>query len=572
MKMRGADAVVEALRREGVEVIFGHPGGAILPIYDALYDSGLKHVLVRHEQGAAHMADGYARATGKAGVCFATSGPGALNTVTGLATAYMDSIPVVAITGQVPTTKIGTDAFQEADVLGVTMPVVKHNYLVSQAGDLTRIIKEAFHIAASGRPGPVVIDIPVDIQRTVREFEFPESIGLRSYKPTYMGHPHQIQKAADLIAAAERPILYIGGGIIAAGAYEELRELARRCQIPVTWTLMAKGAFPEDHELALGMLGMHGTAYANYAVHHCDLLIAVGTRFDDRVTGKLEEFVPYAKIIHIDIDPAEIGKNLRPCVPIVGNAKDVLAGLLQKVGSKRHPLWLEQIRTWQAQYPLKYEWPADEVPCGYILEELGKATQGEAIVATDVGQHQMWTALLYRSVRPRGFLTSGGLGTMGYGFPAAIGAQFGRPNDLVLAIVGDGGFQMTLQELGTAVEHRLPIKVAIINNGFLGMVRQWQELFSQRRYSATRLASQPDYVKLAEAYGAVGFRATRKEEVRTVIEKGMAVKDGPCLMEFCVAREENVMPMIPSGGTIHQMILSDPKFAARLEENMLHTA
>ena len=555
MKMTGAQARIECLRCEGVEVIFGYPGGVLLPLYDVLYDlKEIRHILVRHEQGAAHMADGYARASGKVGVCMATSGPGATNLVTGIATAYMDSVPIVAITGQVPTFAIGKDAFQEADITGITMPITKHNYLITHAEDIPRVLKEAFYVARTGRPGPVLIDFPRDVQQATIEFEYPEKVDLPGYRPTRAGHVRMIERAAELIDTARQPVLYGGGGVNAAEAQAELVALAERADIPVTMTLMGKGGFPENHELSLGMPGMHGTAYANYALHEADVIIAVGTRFDDRVTGKLDMFARNAKIIHIDVDPAEIGKNVRPALPIVGDVKLVLAALVKKVSALKHPEWRAKTEAWKQQYPLS--WKGDGLKPQSVIQEIWRATEGKAIITTEVGQNQMWAAQWYPCTEMRQFITSGGLGTMGYGFPAAIGAQFARPDRVVWDIAGDGSIQMNIQEMATAVVSKLPIKIAVLNNGYLGMVRQWQTLFYHNRLSFTDIAvGTPDFVKLAEAYGAVGLRVTKEAEVIGAIQQAMAVKDRPCLIDFHVARDENVMPMVPAGGTIDDMLV-----------------
>jgi len=556
MRMTGAQALLESLKREGVDVIFGYPGGQVLPIYDALYQQdAIRHILVRHEQGAAHMADGYARASGRVGVCLATSGPGATNLVTGIATAYMDSIPIVAITGQVPTFAIGRDSFQEADITGITMPVTKHNYLVRDASRLPTIVKEAFFIASTGRPGPVLIDVPGDISREEIEFHYPETIELRAYRPTIKGHALMIRRAAELIAKAERPVLYVGGGVIASGATKELAELAHRCHLPVTATLMGKGSFDETDPLFLGMPGMHGTAYANYALNEADLIIAAGVRFDDRVTGKLATFAPKAKFIHIDVDPAEIGKSVAPEIPIVGDIKYVLSALLRKLEPREdHLEWHDTIAGWKRDYPLRYT--GDGLKPQFVVEQIYEVTKGEAIICTEVGQAQMWSSQFYPCTRPRQFLSSGGLGTMGYGFPAAIGAQVACPDAVVWDIAGDGSIQMNIQELATAVANKLPVKVAIINNGYLGMVRQWQELFYGRRYSGTDLwVGTPDFVKVAEAYGAVGLRVKEEPEVMPALRQAMEITDRPCFIDFWVAREENVMPFVPAGGSIDQMMV-----------------
>jgi len=551
--MTGAQILIECLIKEKVEVMFGYPGGVVLPIFDKLYDAPIRFILTRHEQGAAHAADGYARATGKVGVCLATSGPGATNLVTGIATAYMDSIPMVAITGQVKSFLIGNDAFQEADITGITRPITKHNYLVEDIKDLARIVKEAFHIASTGRPGPVLIDLPVDIQQQELEFHYPEKVEIRGYKPTYEGHPGQIKRAAKAISDAKKPILYVGGGTIISGASEEVRELAIKNEIPVTMTLLGLGAFPATHELSLGMLGMHGTAYANHAIMDSDLIISVGARFDDRVTGKVEAFAPHAKIIHIDIDPASVSKTVDVDIPIVGDAKTVLQELIKHMKKPDTKAWLQQIAEWKKSYPLKYKDDGLLRP-QYVVEQICEVTKGEAIICTEVGQNQMWTAQYFKFIKPRTMLSSGGLGTMGYGFPAAIGAALGKPGVPVFDIAGDGSIQMNIQELATAVANKLPVKVAILNNCCLGMVRQWQELFYNKRYSYTCLEGvQPDFVKLAESYGAAGMRITKKEEVRPAIEKALAI-DNTVFMDFRVEREENVFPMVPAGEAINRMI------------------
>ncbi len=563
----GAEIFVETLEKEGVEIMFGIPGGAVLPIFDRIYDSKkIKFVLTRHEQGAAHMADGYARATGKVGVCIATSGPGASNLTTGIATAYMDSVPIVAFTGQVATNLIGNDAFQEADTTGITRPITKHNYLVKDVKDLAKTIREAFYIASTGRPGPVLIDIPVDVQRAKTEFIWPTKIEIPSYKPTYKGHPLQIKKLAEAINSAKRPVLYVGGGVVISNASEELKQLAEICHIPVTTTLMAIGSFPPEHELSLGMLGMHGTVYANLSMQNADLIIAVGARFDDRCTGKLAAFAPKAEhIAHIDIDPTSISKNVVADIPVVGDCKMVLQELLKIVKPKRHTEWLKQIEEWKKKYPMTYK-KDDKLRPQYIIEEITKLTKGDAIVVTEVGQNQMWAAQYYKPNGPRKFLSSGGLGTMGYGFPAGIGAKFGRPNDTVIVIAGDGSFQMNIQELATAVINKLNIIVCIMNNGYLGMVRQWQELFYNKRYSQTYLCTRklgkvhcepvPDFVEVAKAYKAEGFRVTKKEEVVPTLKKALEVEDKPVIIDFWIEEEENVFPMVPAGASLDEVITS----------------
>ena len=562
MKLTGAQIVIQSLIKEGVNIIFGLPGGAIIDVYDALYDSPIKHILVRHEQAAIHAADGYARATGRVGVAMVTSGPGATNTVTGLATAYMDSIPIVVFTGQVPTKLIGNDAFQEADIVGITRPCTKHNFLVKDVNELAKTIKEAFYIAGSGRPGPVLIDLPKDVQQAKAEFEYPKEVRLAGYNPKYKAHIGQVKKAAQLIASARRPVIYAGGGVIySKGANEELRRLAEGFSMPVTNTLMGLGGFPGNHPLWLGMLGMHGTYQANMAVIHCDVLIGIGARFDDRVTGKLEEFAPDAKIVHIDIDPASISKNVIVDVPIVGDCRDALLKLNQALSNinidweDKHRDWLEQIEEWKKEHVLSYNQPeGGPLKPQYVIEKLYELTKGKAIVSTEVGQNQMWAAQYYKFDRPRTFLTSGGLGTMGYGFPAAIGAQAAFPEKLVIDIAGDGSIQMNIQELATAVSYRLPVKVVILNNGYLGMVRQWQQLFYRGRYSQTSLEYSPDFVKLAEAYGAVGLRATKPDEVEATIKEALS-KDVPVFIDFVIEREENVYPMVPAGAPLSHMLL-----------------
>ncbi len=572
MPRKGADIVIEALKEEGVEIVFGIPGGAIMEVYDALYrDGGIKHILARHEQGAGHMAEGYAKATGKVGVAIATSGPGATNLVTAIADAYMDSVPVVFITGQVPTHLIGNDAFQEVDIIGITRPITKHNFLVKRIEDLPLIIRQAFYIAKTGRPGPVLIDIPKDITQKLSDVKIPslEEVkeSLPGYKPHLEGNLQQIKKAIRLMVEAKRPVLYLGGGAVQAEAQKELIELAELMKIPVTTTNMGKGSFPEDHPLALHMLGMHGTYYANMAVYNCDLLIAVGARFDDRVTGKIEEFAPQAKIIHIDIDPASISKNIVVDVPIVGDVKIVLRRLLEELRREAVKIlypeerqkWIEQIEKWKKRYPLTYSRSDKVIKPQYVIEQIYQATKGEAIITTGVGQHQMWAAMFYKYSFPRQFINSGGLGTMGFGLPAGIGAKIGRPKREVFVIDGDGSFMMTMQEIITAVQYKVPVKVAIINNSYLGMVRQWQELFYDRRYAEVDLSVQPDFVKLAEACGAVGFRAEKPSDVREIIEEALRIQDKPVIMDFHVDKEENVFPMVPAGKSYREMILHDGK-------------
>ncbi len=553
MGKKGAQVFVDTLVAEGVEVIFGVPGGSVIPIFDVLYESPLKFILCRHEQAAAHAADGYARASGKVGVCIATSGPGATNLATGVATAHMDSVPVVAFTGQVRRDLIGNDAFQEADTTGITRPVTKYNCLVHDPNALARTIREAMYVAKSGRPGPVLVDLPVDVTTAEIDPDAPVDIDLPGYKPRYEVNERQVRVAADLINKAERPVLYVGGGVIIAGASEILGKVAHKTQIPLTTTLMAMGAFPSDDPLSLGMLGMHGMAWANFAVTQCDLLVALGARFDDRVTGPVDSFAPGAKIIHVDIDPASIGKNKSVDVPIVGDVKLALEMLLEHVEPAPREAWHRQIAEWRNSHPLVYDRESDRVKPQYVLEQISELAPEDAIIATEVGQHQMWAAQWIRFRQPRTFVTSGGLGTMGFGFPAAIGAQMAYPDRLVVTVAGDGSIQMNIQELATAVHNKLPVKVVILNNGFLGMVRQWQELFYDRRYSGTVLAGNPDFVLLAEAYGATGMRVSKPEEVRPTLEKAFAI-DGPVVMDFVVDPEENVFPMVPAGKAIDRMI------------------
>ncbi|MFA9433218.1 MAG: biosynthetic-type acetolactate synthase large subunit [Deltaproteobacteria bacterium] len=562
MKLTGAQIFFESLKAEGVEVIFGLPGGVLLDLYDEMPKHDIRHILVRHEQGAAHMADGYARATGRVGVCLVTSGPGATNTVTGIATAYMDSIPIVVFTGQVPTALIGNDAFQEADIVGITRPCTKHNYLVKDVNDLARIIREAFYLARSGRPGPILVDLPKDVINAKAEYKYPKKIALQGYKPTTEAHMGQIKRAYTAISRAKKPVIYAGGGVINSNAAKELKQLGENLRCPVTTTLMGLGGFPAPHELWLGMLGMHGTFRANMAMGSTDLLIAIGARFDDRVTGKLDEFAPSAKIIHIDIDPTSISKNVKVDIPIVGDCKDALKKLLQL--AKESPIddlekvrkpWLDQIQKWKETYPLAYEQKDDLIKPQYVVEKLYELSEGKAIIATEVGQNQMWAAQYYHFFEPRTLLTSGGLGTMGYGLPAAIGAQAAFPDRLVIDVAGDGSIQMCIQEMITAVENNLPVKVAILNNQYLGMVRQWQQLFYEKNYCSTCLKIAPDFVKLAEAYGALGLRAHKPDEVEAIIREGFA-SPKPVIMDFVVNPEECVYPMVPAGAAMTEMLLA----------------
>lgn len=566
MKLSGAEIFVESLKKEGVKTIFGYPGGVVLPIFDVLYsEKSIKVILPRHEQAAVHMADGYARATGKVGVALATSGPGATNTVTGIATAYMDSIPIVVFTGQVPTPMIGVDAFQEADIVGITRPCTKYNYLVKNINDLAYIIKEAFYIASKGRPGPVLVDLPRDIVASKTDYVYPEAVNIRSYNPTYIGNRWQIRKAAEAIVRAKRPLIYAGGGVILSNASLELSELARLTDIPVTLTLMGLGAFPGDDPLFLGMLGMHGTYVANMATHNADLIIAIGARFDDRVTGRVKDFAPEAKIIHIDIDPTSIRKSVHVDIPIVGDVKLVLTDLLKELKvlvSEENDVilsarkqWKKMLKEWKDEHPLWYEWKEDIIKPQFVVEKIFELTKGDAIIATEVGQNQMWAAQFFKFIHPRTWLSSGGLGTMGYGFPAALGAQAAFPNKLVFDIAGDGSIQMNIQELATAVIEKLNVKVAILNNNCLGMVRQWQELFYGERYSSSILCEEsPDFIKLAEAYGAVGLRAVKPSEVVPVLKEAIKVKK-PVFMDFRIDKMEKVFPMVPAGGAINEMIL-----------------
>jgi acetolactate synthase-1/2/3 large subunit len=552
MATKGSRILLETLIEEGTEVIFGYPGGAVLPLFDALYDAPIRFVLVRHEQAAAHAADGYARATGRVGVCVATSGPGATNLTTGIATANMDSIPVVAITGQVKTHLIGNDAFQEADITGITRPITKHNYLVKDIRDLARTIKEAFYIARSGRPGPVVVDVPVDVTTAELEGEPDKRIRLPGYKPRTEGHPRQIRLAAAALNDAQRPVLFVGGGVILSNASEELRQLAETANAPATMTLMGLGAFPGDHPLSLGMLGMHGTPAANYAVTESDLVFAVGARFDDRVTGRIDSFAPTAKVVHIDVDPSSISKTVHVDIPVVGDAGQILRELLPHVRHGARDAWHAQIAEWKQKHPLSYNGGGTVIKPQAVIQELCRIAPEDTIITTEVGQHQMWTALWYTFRKPRTLLTSGGLGTMGFGFPAALGAQAAWPNRLVIDIAGDGSIQMNIQELATVVQHKLPVKVLILNNGYLGLPRQWQELFYKKRYSHSRMEN-PDFVKVAEAYGAHGLRVTEPKDVQEALRE-MIRTEGPVFLDAVVAPEENVFPIVPAGEAINRMI------------------
>lgn len=567
MKMRGARILLEALRCEGVNHIFGYPGGAVLHIYDEMIKHaeslGIKHYLVRHEQAALFGAAGYTQATGKTGVALVTSGPGGTNAVTGVANAFMDSLPMVVFTGQVPTNLIGNDAFQEADLTGITRSCVKHNYLVKKVEDLAPTIKEAFYVASTGRPGPVLVDLPKDMTAQELEFSYPETIEMRSYKPQTQGNPKAVRRAVEAMLEAERPVLYIGGGAIHGGAHDEVRRLAERLNLPTTCTLMGLGAFPASHPLSLGMLGMHGGYWTNMAVNNCDLLISIGARFDDRVTGKLTEFAKGARFIHVDIDPSCISKNVQCDFPIIGDSKVVVQQMLDEVeqmvghGANITPRqgWHDQIAAWREQHPFWFKEDGDIIKPQYVIHELHRLTGGKAVVSADVGQHQMWTAQLYGFDHPRNWLNSGGLGAMGYGFPAAIGAAVARPNDLVVAVVGDGGFQMSCNELATIKQYNIPVKILVINNGYLGMVRQWQEQFYEHRYSHSNIEVAPDFLKLAGAYDVPAMRATKASEVTAVLEKALNTP-GPMLIEMQVAREENVFPIVPAGAALKDMILA----------------
>ncbi len=554
--MKGAKILIESLIREGVEVIFGYPGGTVIPIFDCLYDSPIKFILTRHEQAAAHAADGYARSTGKIGVCLATSGPGATNLITGIATAHMDSVPIIAITGQVKTSLIGNDAFQEADVTGVTRSVSKYNYLVKDVKDLAYTVKEAFYLANTGRPGPVVIDLPVDVQIQEADFSYPDKIQMRSYNPTHYGHPGQIKKVLKLIYDSKKPVIIAGGGILISEAHNELLKFAEKAKIPVSTTLMGFGGFPSTNDLALGMPGMHGTVYANMAITESDLLISVGSRFDDRVTGKLDAFAPEAKIIHIDIDPTSISKNINVDVPIVGDAKNILGQLTEEIKESRLPdlsKWHKKIEGWKKKHPLSYKKSGSgKIKPQRVIEEIYNQTKGKAIIVTEVGQNQMWAAQFYKYDYPRHFLSSGGLGTMGYGFPAAIGAKIANPKKEVIVIAGDGSIQMNIQELATLSTYNIKVKIIILNNGYLGMVRQWQELFYNRRYSGTPLKN-PDFVKVAQGYGIKGVRVKKVSEVKKAVKEILSAKTS-VLADFRIEPEENVFPMVPAGEAINRMI------------------
>lgn len=554
----GSEILLRSLVAEGVDTVFGYPGGAVLPIYDSLYDGHVKHMLARHEQGAIHAADGYARATGKPGVVIATSGPGATNLVTGIATAMMDSIPLICITGNVAQHLLGTDAFQEADITGITMPITKHNYLVRDVCDLPRIVKEAFAIATSGRPGPVLIDIPKDVSMAQATFHYPETVHIRGFQPTTDPHPMQVQKMMQAIAQAKKPVIIAGGGVVSANAAKELQQFAEKTNIPVTPTLMGIGGFSMKHPLCLGMPGMHGTYAANHALLECDLLIGIGNRFDDRVTmGRIDKFATKAKIVHIDIDPAEIGKNVETFIPIVGDIQKVLKAAIPDVPTAQSEAWLKQLNEWKQTYPLKYRPSADQsLKPQWVIQHISETTNGEAIVTTDVGQHQMWVAQYYQFVHPRSLLSSGGLGTMGFGFPAAIGAQLAYPDRPVIAVVGDGGFQMTSQELAVIALENIPVKVVIINNQCLGMVRQWQELFHKQRYSEVDLSGSPDFVKLADAYGVKAWRAKTEQEAKEAWQNALN-HPGPAVIDFWVTPDENVYPMVAAGTGLDEMVMGD---------------
>ena len=564
--MNGAQIVVEALKRQGVEYIFGYPGGACMPIFDALVDAPeQKIVLVRHEQGATHMADGYAKATGKTGVVLVTSGPGATNTVTGILTAQMDSVPLVILTGQTITPNLGKDAFQEADVFGVTMPIVKHSYLVRDVKDLSRVVNEAFHLASTGRPGPVLIDLPKDVVSNEWNEDFTIGLDLPGYQVQTSGSADGIENIAELLSKSKQPLLYVGAGAVISGAGREVQKLAEKLNAPVTTTLLGKGAFSEIHPLSVGMLGMHGTAYANKAVINCDLIMAIGARWDDRITGKVSEFCKNATKIHIDIDPAEFGKIIQPDVSVNGDATEVLTELIPLVKKLDTSAWLKKIDNWKIKYPLKFP-KRGGLRAQHVLYELDRLTDSDAIISTDVGQHQMWAAQFCKSIRERQWLSSGGAGTMGYGFPAAIGAQLGKPKDLVVAVVGDGGFQMTMSELATAAIHKLPIKIIIINNSYLGMVRQWQELFFDNRESGVDMEGNPDFVKIGEAFGIKGFHLKRAGDVVKVLKKAIDYKDGPCIVDAHVVKADNVFPMIPAGAAVSDMLIDEPPKSQKMQK------
>ena len=564
--MNGAQIVVEALKRQGVEYIFGYPGGACMPIFDALVDAPeQKIILVRHEQGATHMADGYAKATGKTGVVLVTSGPGATNTVTGILTAQMDSVPLVILTGQTITPNLGKDAFQEADVFGVTMPIVKHSYLVRDVKDLSRVVNEAFHLASTGRPGPVLVDLPKDVVSNEWDEDFTAGLDLPGYQVQTRGSSDGIEYAAELLSKSKQPLLYVGAGAVISGAGRQVQKLAEKLQAPVTTTLLGKGAISEMHPLSVGMLGMHGTAYANKAVINCDLIMAIGARWDDRITGKVSEFCPDATKIHIDIDPAEFGKIIQPDVSVNGDAAEVLAELIPLVDKLDTSAWLKKIENWKIKYPLKFP-KRGGLRAQHVLVELDRLTESNAIISTDVGQHQMWAAQFCKSIRERQWLSSGGAGTMGYGFPAAIGAQLGKPDDLVVAVVGDGGFQMTMSELATAAIHKLPIKIIIINNSYLGMVRQWQQLFFDNRESGVDMEGNPDFVKIGEAFGIKGFHLRRAGDVVKVLKKALDYNDGPCVVEAQVVKADNVFPMIPAGAAVADMLIDEPPKSQKMQK------
>ena len=565
-RMNGAQIVVEALKRQGVEYIFGYPGGACMPIFDALVDAPeQKIILVRHEQGATHMADGYAKVTGKTGVVLVTSGPGATNTVTGILTAQMDSVPLVILTGQTITPNLGKDAFQEADVFGVTMPIVKHSYLVRDVKDLSRVVNEAFHLASTGRPGPVLVDLPKDVVSNEWDEDFTAGLDLPGYQVQTRGSSDGIEYAAELLSKSKQPLLYVGAGAVISGAGRQVQKLAEKLQAPVTTTLLGKGAISEMHPLSVGMLGMHGTAYANKAVINCDLIMAIGARWDDRITGKVSEFCPDATKIHIDIDPAEFGKIIQPDVSINGDAAEVIAELIPLMDKLDTSAWLKKIENWKIKYPLKFP-KRGGLRAQHVLAELDRLTESNAIISTDVGQHQMWAAQFCKSIRERQWLSSGGAGTMGYGFPAAIGAQLGKPDDLVVAVVGDGGFQMTMSELATAAIHKLPLKIIIINNSYLGMVRQWQQLFFDNRESGVDMEGNPDFVKIGEAFGIKGFHLRRAGDVVKVLKKALDYNDGPCIVEAQVVKADNVFPMIPAGAAVADMLIDEPPKSQKMQK------